>query len=325
MDIAKLSRLKLSLLTTFQVLLQERSAVAAAEKLNLSQSAVSKNLAQLRLLFDDPLFHRTSHGLTPTPLARNLEGPLCEVLFQIDSLLSPKTFVAGSYHGRVRLALHDAGYAFIGAPLMALCEQQAPGIQMDFWFKDVKGLQALINAEIDLLILPQDIGQQWHDDENLIWRELYREPLLCLLRSGHPALQQDWNEETYLAHSHIGVRDSQLGTAMLDQRLNQDHHPRTFSAMTPDFHTATRLVQQTNAIFTCSQCWAELVLSEVDVVTKPLPFPDCQCAYQLVWHKRTDTSPLHIWLRERIDEICDDLKVRHGLTPVAGVKHKPPV
>ena len=324
-DIAKLSRVKLSLLTTFQVLLQERSAMIAAEKLNLSQSAVSKNLAQLRLLFDDPLFHRTSHGLTPTPLARSLEGPLCEALFQIDNLLNPAEFVAKSYRGRVRISMHDAGYAFIGAPLMALCEEQAPGIQMDFWFKDVKGLQALLNAEIDVLILPQDIGQQWHDDEHLIWRELYQEPLLCLLRSGHPALKQAWNEATYLACSHIGVRDSQLGTAMLDQRLTQQHHARTFAAMTPDFHTATRLVQQTDAIFTCSHCWAELVLSEVDVVKKPLPFQDHQCAYQLVWHKRTDTSPLHVWLREQICDICDDLKVRYGLTPPTGARHRPPV
>ena len=312
-DVDKLSRLKLSLLTTFQALLQERSARAAAEKLKLSQSAVSKNLAQLRRLFDDPLFYRTSHGLTPTPLARSLEGPLCEVLFQIDGLLNPAEFVAESYHGRVRIALHDAGYAFIAAPLMALCEKQAPGLQADFWFKDVKGLQALLNAEIDLLILPQDIGQQWHDDEQLIWRELYQEPLVCLLRSGNPALQRDWNEETYLACSHIGVRDSQLGTAMLDQRLNQQHHGRAFSAMAPDFHTATRLVQQTDSIFTCSHSWAELVLTEVNVVRKTLPFPEQQCSYQLVWHKRTDTSPLHIWLRDRICDICDDLKLRYEL------------
>jgi DNA-binding transcriptional LysR family regulator len=323
MDIVKLSRVKLSLLTTFQVLLQERSSRSAAEKLNLSQSAVSKNLAQLRLLFNDPLFHRTSHGLTPTPLARDLEGPLCEVLFQIDNLLSPKEFVAESFHGRVRLALHDAGYAFIGAPLMALCQEQAPGIQLDFWFKDTKGLQALTSAEIDLLILPQDIGQQWHDDENLIWRELYREPLCCLLRSGHPVLQQAWNEETYLACSHIGVRDSQLGAAMLDQRLNQQHKARKFSAMTPDFHSATRLVAQTDAIFTCSHSWAELALSEIDVVKKPLPYTDCQCAYQLVWHERTDTSPLHVWLRERIYGICDDLKARYGLAPLTDAKDKP--
>lgn len=186
---------------------------------------------------------------------------------------------------------------------------------MDLWFKDVKGLQALSNAEIDLLILPQDIGQQWHDDDNLIWRELYQEPLVCLLRSGHPALDQVWSEETYLSYSHIGVRDNQLGTAMLDQHLNQQHHARTFSAMTPDFQTATRLVQKTDAIFTCSHCWAELVLSEVDVAKRPLPFVGHQCSYQLVWHKRTDTSPLHVWLRAHIFDICANLQSGYGLTP----------
>jgi DNA-binding transcriptional LysR family regulator len=309
MEIAKLSRLNLSLLTSLQALLQERSARAAAEKLNLSQSAISKNLAQLRHLFDDPLFHRTAHGLTPTPLALSLEGPLCDVLFQIDNLLNPGDFVPANYQGRIRLAMHDVGFALIAAPLLALCQEQAPGIQMDMWFKDSKGLQALIDAEIDLLILPQDIGQSWHDDKNLLWRELYREPLACLLRSGHPALEKDWDEESYFAYSHIGVRDSQLGDSMLDQVLKQQHQAREFSAMVPDFHTATRLVQQTDSIFTCSHCWAALVVSEVDVVRKPLPFPGYECAYQLVWHKRSDTSSLHVWLRERIYGICDALRV----------------
>jgi DNA-binding transcriptional LysR family regulator len=312
-DFAKLSRVKLPLLTTLHVLLQERSAVSAAKKLRLSQSAVSKNLAQLRLLFDDPLFHRTSHGLEPTPLAKKLEGPLSEALFQIDSLLHPAEFDAESYEGRIRLALHDAGYAFIAAPLMAVCQARAPGIELDLWFKDVKGLQALANAEVDLLILPQDVGQRWHDDEHLVWRKLYQEPLVCLLRPGHPALGATWNEEAYLACKHIGVRDSQLGAAMLDEHLNQDHRARHFSAMAPDFHTATRLVQQADAVFTCSQSWAELVSREVDVVRRPLPFPQHVCGYHLVWHERTDSSPLHGWLRERIYDICDELQARYGL------------
>jgi DNA-binding transcriptional LysR family regulator len=312
-DIAKLSRVKLSLLVTFQALLQERNAVAAAKKLKISQSAVSKNLAQLRLLFDDQLFDRTAHGFEPTPLAKKLEGPLSDALNQIDSLLTPAEFEAESYEGRVRLALHDAGFAFIAAPLMALCEKQAPGIQLDLWFKDVKGLQALTNAEVDLLILPQDAGQHWHDDEHLVWQKLYQEPLVCLLRPGNPALQKNWDEENYLACTHIGIRDSQLGTAMLDQHLNQRHLTRTFSAMTPDFHTATRLVQQTDAVFTCSHSWAELVAQEVDVVKRPLPFPQHVCGYHLVWHQRTDSSPLHLWLRERILDICEELKRRYDL------------
>jgi DNA-binding transcriptional LysR family regulator len=314
-DIARLSRIRLSLLTTLQVLLQERNARAAAKKLKISQSAVSKNLAQLRLLFDDPLFHRTSHGLEPTPLASSLEGPLSEVLLQIDGLLSPAEFAPERFAGRVRVALHDAGFAFIAAPLMAVCEQRAPGIELDLWFKDARGLEALTNAELDFLILPRDIGQDWHDDAHLVWHKLYQEPLVCLLRPGHPALEDEWNAERYLASAHIGVRDSQLGAAMLDRHLNHEHRSRKFAAMAPDFHTATRLVQQTDAVFTCSLSWAALVAGEIDVVERPLPFPEHVCGYYLVWHDRTDSSPLHIWLRDRIFEICDDLQQRYGLAP----------
>ena len=252
MDIAKLSRINLSLLATLQVLLQERSARAAAEKLNLSQSAISKNLAQLRRLFDDPLFHRTASGLVPTPKARSLEAPLCDALFQIGTLLEPQQFAPDAFKGKVRLAMHDAGFAFIGAPLLALCAQQAPGLELDLWYKDNKGIQALLNGEVDLLILPHDVGQQWHDDENLVWEEIYREPLACLLRHGHSLLEETWNKETYLACTHIGVRDSQLGASVLDQILNPQHSARSFSVMAPDFNSATRLVGQTDAVFTCS-------------------------------------------------------------------------
>lgn len=312
-DIARLSRVKLSLLVTMQALLQERNAAAAANKLNISQSAVSKNLARLRFMFDDPLFERTPYGLEPTPLARKLEGPLSEALFQIDRVLSPEEFVAEQYNGRVHLALHDAAYAFIAAPLMAICEQQAPGISFDLWFKDVKGLLELTKSEIDFLILPHDVGQHWHDEGHLRWQKLYQEPLVCLLRPDNPVLKKDWTAEQYLACKHIGVRDSQLGTAMLDQHLNQKHLSRQFSAMTPDFHTATRLVQQTDAVFTCSLSWAELATQEVNVVKQPLPFPEHICSYYLVWHQRTDSSPLHAWLRHHIVDICEKLQRRYDL------------
>ncbi len=101
---------------------------------------------------------------------------------------------------------------------------------------------------------------------------------------------------------------------MLDQHLNQQHTAREFSAMTPDFHTATRLIAQSDAVFTCSHSWAELIAREVDLVQRPLPFPEHVCGYYLVWHKRTDASPLHVWLRERINGICAALQERYGLT-----------
>lgn len=59
----KLAKIDLNLLLTLHLLLEEKSVTRAAQRLCLSQSAVSKNLAKLREQFNDPLFSRTSYGL----------------------------------------------------------------------------------------------------------------------------------------------------------------------------------------------------------------------------------------------------------------------
>ncbi len=64
-NIEKLARIDLNLLVCFKVLMEELNVTRAAHRLCLSQSAVSKSLAKLRTQFDDPLFTRNSHGLTP--------------------------------------------------------------------------------------------------------------------------------------------------------------------------------------------------------------------------------------------------------------------
>ena len=222
MDISKLSRLNLNLLATLLALLQERHAGDAAKRLNISQSAVSKNLTKLRELFKDPLFHRSTQGLLPTPLALELEPQIVEIIKRVDSLFSSQEFTPNLFEGRFRLAMQDTGFVFVTPELLKLCQDQAPGMIFDFWLKDEKGLQELLLGEIDLLILPQDLGQHWQNDSKLVHRELYREPLACLLRKGHPALKMPWNEETYLKFAHVGVRDEQFGASMLDRTLAED-------------------------------------------------------------------------------------------------------
>ena len=60
-----LKRLDLNLLPVLEILLEEQSVTAAAARLHLSQSAVSKQLTRLREVFDDPLFERTAYRLRP--------------------------------------------------------------------------------------------------------------------------------------------------------------------------------------------------------------------------------------------------------------------
>ncbi|GAL17722.1 transcriptional regulator LysR family [Vibrio maritimus] len=84
----ELSRIDLNLLVSLSVLIKERNVSRAAEKLYLSQPAMSRTLARLRDLFDDPLFYRESNGLQPTAKTLELEASLDSILLSIDTLLN---------------------------------------------------------------------------------------------------------------------------------------------------------------------------------------------------------------------------------------------
>ena len=86
------TRIDLNLLQVLQVLLEECSVTRAAGRLHLSQSAVSKSLARLRVMFDDALFIRERHGLRPTARALSLRGELAELLSRLENLSAPATF-----------------------------------------------------------------------------------------------------------------------------------------------------------------------------------------------------------------------------------------
>lgn len=92
----ELSRLDLNLLVSLSVLLKEKNVSRAAEKLYLSQPAMSRTLKKLRGLFNDPLFHRESSGLRPTVKGLELASKLDQLLHSINGFIlgdefDPKT------------------------------------------------------------------------------------------------------------------------------------------------------------------------------------------------------------------------------------------
>ena len=64
MDTKALARIDLNLLVALQRLLEEESVTKAAERLHITQPAMSKTLQRLRDTFDDPLFVRSGRGLS---------------------------------------------------------------------------------------------------------------------------------------------------------------------------------------------------------------------------------------------------------------------
>jgi DNA-binding transcriptional LysR family regulator len=75
-----LQKADFNLLKVLHVLLEERNVTRAAERLFVTQSAVSRSLNRLRQLFDDPLLVRSSHGLVPTERAAQIAAVLGDTI-----------------------------------------------------------------------------------------------------------------------------------------------------------------------------------------------------------------------------------------------------
>ena len=109
MNTQDLSKADLNLLISLQVLLEEKSVSRAAERLFITQPAMSKTLSRLRLLFNDPLFTRSSHGMRPTPRADELALDLTDILGGISHLFSGSRFDPATARDEVTIALSLPG------------------------------------------------------------------------------------------------------------------------------------------------------------------------------------------------------------------------
>ena len=110
----------LNLLIALNMLLEERNVTRAADRLGLTQSAASRMLGRLRASFDDPLFVRTSRGLTPTKRALDIAGPLRDYLFRLEKLLAEgEAFDPKSAGRRFRSAAMD----YVQVALLSPCRR----------------------------------------------------------------------------------------------------------------------------------------------------------------------------------------------------------
>ena len=80
--------LDLNLIVYLDALLTEGSVSRAADRVHISQSAMSDALARLRDYFQDRLFVQVGRSMVPTPLAASLLQPARDILLQVDSIAS---------------------------------------------------------------------------------------------------------------------------------------------------------------------------------------------------------------------------------------------
>ncbi|MDD0967399.1 MULTISPECIES: LysR family transcriptional regulator [Pseudomonas] len=292
-----LRRIDLNLLVILDALLGEQGVTRAAERLHLSQPAVSHALARLRDLLGDPLLVRAGSGLVPTARALELAAPLAETLAQVQSLLAPNTFDPASARRSFRLAMSDYGAAIILPGLIRTLRAEAPGIDLQISHASREGMvEGLLNGDIDLAagVLPELPGE-------LRSTPLFEERYVCLLDRQSLPPGRVLDLPTYLSRPHVLLEMRGSGTPEIERTLTALRERRRVAISLPHWSVAPRFISGTDLILTV----ASRALNEVDeesLIVVPPPFEIAPFTFVSAWHKRRGGDQALNWLNRRIEQ-----------------------
>lgn len=297
----------LNLLVAFDALLSERSVTRAAERVGLTQPAMSRALGQLRRVFDDPLFVRVSGGVEPTRRAVELREPVRSGLEALSRALDPaRDFQPETSHGSFVAAMSDYAELVLLPGLLRRLAERAPGFDLHVvpWGFDepVAPLQA---GEVDLMV---GFNQPRTLPPGHLELELFEDPFVCIARNGHPRVRSRLTLKAYLELSHIIVRGRRGALGAGDVALAAVGRKRRIGARVPSFFVVPELVAATDMIAAMDSRLAYHFARflPIRVFKPPIPFPPERTV--MVWHARDTTHPAQIWFREQIRELCEEMR-----------------
>ena len=288
--------LDLNLLKTLDALLDERSVTRAAQRLSLTQPAVSGMLNRLRDYFDDPLFSRTPHGIVPTLRAQQLSAPVKQILSDIDILLKPTQFDPLTASLTFTIAATDYALKAVIVPFIAALRVRAPGIRV----RVVPVEPVLLSTQfeqgkIDLALLTPD-----STPNNLHSRALYDEEYVCLMRHGHPDAGKTLTLDRFCAFEHVLVSyEGESFWGVTDEALAGIGRQRQIGLSVSSFLVLPDILATSDMIAVVP---ARLAYDDARIHVLPSPLPITGFTKSMAWHERTHRDAAHQWLRNLVHE-----------------------
>jgi len=300
---ADIRAINLNLLAAFDALIQERNVTRAAGAMGVTQSAMSNSLAQLRLLFEDPLFRRSPRGIEPTPRALELAEPIRRGLASFDRALRKRSFDPRTESRTFVLATSDYVEFVLLPPLLRRLSREAPAVRLEVrpW-----GLHqvppTLARGEADLMIgFYKDVPA--HHAQQLLFDEAY----VCIARKGHPDLGRKPTLKAWLAQKHVLVSQEGNSPGTADRALAARNLERVVGARVSHFLLVPTLIAKTDMVAAVNERVATALAGSLGLRVFPPPIPLPKGRIGQVWHEQMTHDPGHQWFRELIAAECQKL------------------
>lgn len=292
----------LNLLIVFDAVMQERSVTRAGGRVGLSQPAVSHALGRLRHMLKDELFIRTPEGMMPTPRAEQLAPPLRRALNDMQLALEPENFVPAESVRQFVAAINNYAAVILVPRVLTAVTAAAPGIGLDLRPSGQREVLALIDrSELDLAIGTfGDVGERFGS------AALLDDIFVLAMRRDHPAAGKELTPQALAALSYLDISSSGENAGFIDDWLGARSLTRTIAHRAPRL-SAAAILSGTDLVAVLSRRLAEHWVHLYGLSICELPFASPTICTAMLWHRRFDNQPAHLWLRQLIRNAAESI------------------
>jgi len=314
MDIRELGRLDLNLLVALEALLEERSVSKAADRLFVTQSAMSKTLGRLRELFGDPLFVRKASGMIPTPRAEQLAADLPNVLRAVEHMIQPAVFDPMAYAGEMTVVVQGHMGSWFLPSLIARLQASAPGLRLRALSSSVSAFEELSSGKLDIVL---QIERKVYPPDLLLTTLAFAQPVM-VARKNHPLHGKRFTLAEILQYPQVSL----LSTDIAEMRFHEGDASAVLEyerrarplVQTDDLQTAIEIVKRTDCLFPAPPMFIEQFNLSRYITRLPLPELDgVSIKYVAVRHKRVLGAPAHEFLYDEIIKTTEAFRAQLGL------------
>lgn len=297
-------RYDLNLLPIFVSLMEERSVTRAAERLGMTQPALSNALSRLRLMLKDQLFIRERYGIQPTPIALDLAPAIADALARLDdAVLGQQAFDPAAAERLFTIAPNGFVEFVLVPALVARLQEVAPGIKLRLTPYGNDLVETGVVSGTTALVL----GRVIDPPDSLVVQHLMDEGFACAVRADHPLVGHTMTREQFETLRHVNIVPPGRMRAGLFQAFEQQRLKREVAISVTNFFAVAEMVAVTDYCATlpaliCRRLSHDprlrILSAPVDLGTFPV---------EMAWHVRYRHDPAHRWLRGLVREVAAEM------------------
>lgn len=293
---------ELTLLYVFDAIMTEGSITRAADRLSMTQPAVSNSVARMRDLWKDPVFVKRGRNIEPTSYALSLWDQIRSPMHELSNAVTASSFDPALSRRKFRIAVPDLTLEVIWPELVARLEKTAPGIDLHAIPFSMEGnASKLREAQVDIAI---SLFAEPDASLRSLW--LLESGHALSMRKGHPLANTPLSLEAFVAARHLLISLSGETHSYVDAALSRRGLSRRVAASVNHFHAIPAVLRRSDLIAVVPEISARDPAFSNDIIFRDLPIELDPINLYLLWHTRHDRDPGLIWMRKLLEEIIGD-------------------